>query len=163
MKFAPLSLTLLTAPQSHEPQLIDLDGTFFIQLGVLFVLMLLLTRLLWKPYLKVRSERVSRVEGYREQAAKLEADAQQRLERAEGALAEARRVGAGERSVARAEAHAREQTLLAQAGAAAQKALAEARARIATTVAAERGKLEANALATAREAARKILGREVSA
>ena len=124
MKFAPL--LLLTAAQSHEPQLIDLDGTFFIQLGVLFVLMLFLTRLLWKPYLKVRSERVSRVEGYREEAVRLEADAQQRLERAEAALA-------------------------------------EARARTAATVAAERGKLEANASATAREAARKILGREVAA
>jgi len=162
MKFAPL-LLLQAAPRSHEPQLIDLDGTFFIQLGILFLLMLFLTRLLWRPYLKVRTERVTRVEGYREQAVKLEADAQQRLERAEAALAEARRVGAGERSVARAEAHAREQTLLAEAGAAAQKTLAEARARVAATVAAERGKLEASASATAREAARKILGREVSA
>ena len=162
MKFAPL-LLLQAAPRSHEPQLIDLDGTFFIQLGILFLLMLFLTRLLWRPYLKVRTERVSRVEGYREQAVKLEADAQHRLERAEAALAEARRVGAGERSVARAEAHAREQTLLAEAGAAAQKTLAEARARVAATVAAERGKLEASASATAREAARKILGREVSA
>ena len=125
MKFAPL-LLLQAAPRSHEPQLIDLDGTFFIQLGILFLLMLFLTRLLWRPYLKVRTERVSRVEGYREQAVKLEADAQQRLERAEAALA-------------------------------------EARARVAATVAAERGKLEASASATAREAARKILGREVSA
>jgi F0F1-type ATP synthase membrane subunit b/b' len=152
MNSAPLLVTLLTAPSSPEPQLIDLDGTFFIQLGVLFVLMLALTRLLWKPYLRVRAERVSRVEGYREEAARLEADAQQRLERAEGALAEARRVGAGERAVARAEAHAREQTLLA-----------EARARVAATVATERAKLDASAAATAREAARKILGREVAA
>jgi F0F1-type ATP synthase membrane subunit b/b' len=163
MNSAPLLVTLLTAPSSPEPQLIDLDGTFFIQLGVLFVLMLALTRLLWKPYLRVRAERVSRVEGYREEAARLEADAQQRLERAEGALAEARRVGAGERAVARAEAHAREQTLLAEAGAAAQRTLSEARARVAATVATERAKLDTSATATAREAARKILGREMAA
>ena len=93
----------------------------------------------------------------------MEADAQQRLARAEAALAEARRVGAGERAVARAEAQAREQTLLAEANAAAQKTLAEARAQLATTVAAERGRCRRKPPRSAREAARKILGREVSA
>ena len=76
------------------------------------------------------TERVARVEGYREEAARLEADAEQRLARADVQLAEARRVGAGERAVARAEAHAREQTLLAEANAAAQKKLADARVRL---------------------------------
>ena len=161
MNSAPLFL--LTAPVSNEPQLIDLDGTFYLQLGLFFLLMLLLSRLLWKPYLRVQQERVSRVDGYREEAARLEAGAKQRLDRAEAALAEARRVGAGERVVARAEAHTREQTLLAEANAAAQKTLAEARARIATTVDAERAKLRTGAAETAREVARKILGREVSA
>ena len=51
----------------------------------------------------------------------MEADAQERLARAEAALAEARRVGSGERAVARAEAQAREQTLLAEANAAARR------------------------------------------
>jgi F0F1-type ATP synthase membrane subunit b/b' len=156
-------LTAPVAPTSPEPQLIDLDGTAFVQVGLLFLLMLVLWRLFWKPYLRVRNERVARVEGYREEAVRLEADAQQRLARAEAGLAEARRVGAGERAVARAEAQAREQTLLAEANAAAQKTLGEARERLATSVAAERSKLGATAEATAREAARKILGREVTA
>ena len=162
MDFTTISL-LTAAPKSHEPQLIDVDQTAFVQLGLFLLLMLVLWRLLWKPYLRVRGERVARVEGYREEAAKLEADAQQRLDRAEAALAEARRVGAGERAVARAEAHAREQTLLAEANAAAQQALAAARAELAATVAAERSKLGTEAAETAREAARKILGREVAA
>jgi F-type H+-transporting ATPase subunit b len=161
MDFTPLFL--LTAPESHEPQLIDIDHTVFVQLGLFLLLIFVLSRLLWKPYLRVRGERVARVEGYREEAARMEADAQQRLDRAEAALAEARRVGAGERAVARAEAHAREQTLLAEANAAAQKALGEARGQLAATVATERSKLGAAAAETAREAARKILGREVSA
>jgi F-type H+-transporting ATPase subunit b len=161
MNFAPLMLA--AAPESHEPQLIDLDATVFVQLGVFFALMLVLWHLLWKPYLRVRGERVTRVEGYREEAARMEADAQQRMARAEAALADARRVGAGERAVARAEAQAREQTLLAEANAAAQKTLADARAQLATTVATERGRLQAQSAAVAREAARKILGREVAA
>ena len=156
------ALLLTAVPQSHEPQLIDVDGTVFIQVGIFLVVLLVLGRFLWKPYLRVPIERVARVEGYREEAVKLEADAQQRLARADAALAEARRTGAGERAVARAEAHAREQTLLAEATAAAQRKLAEARTRLNATVAAERKKLEDGSSAVAVEAARKILGREVS-
>ena len=99
----------------------------------------------------------------REEAAKLETDAQHRLSRADAALAEARRVGAGERAVARAEAHAREQTLLAEANAAAQRKVAEARGRLNAAIEAERKKLEAESSEVAMAAARKILGREVGA
>lgn len=158
-----LALLLQAAPEAHEPQLIDVDHTVFIQLGIFLLLMLVLNKFLWKPYLRVRTERVARVDGYREEAVKLEADAQQRLARADAALAEARRVGAGERAVARAEAHTREQTLLAEATAATQRKLAEARARLTAVVQAERKKLEADSSEVAMAAARKILGREVGA
>jgi len=157
-----LALLLQAAPQSHEPQLIDIDGTLFVQFAIFLVALLILSRFLWKPYMRVRSERVARVEGYREEATRLDTDAQQRLARADAALAEARRVGAGERAVARSEAHAREQTLLAEATAAAQRKLADARARLNATVEAERKKLSADSSQVAVEAARKILGREVS-
>jgi len=158
-----LALLLTAAPEAHEPQLIDVDHTIFVQLGIFLVLFLILSKFLWKPYLRVRTERVARVEGYREEAARLEADAEQRLARADVQLAEARRVGAGERAVARGEAHAREQTLLAEANAAAQKKLAEARTRLNAVVDAERKKLAADASQVAAAAARKILGREVGA
>jgi F-type H+-transporting ATPase subunit b len=154
---------LTAAPEGHEPQLIDIDGTVFIQLGIFLLLLFVLSKFLWKPYLRVRTERVERVEGYREEATKLELDAQQRLARADAALAEARRVGSGQRAVARAEAHAREQTLLAEANAAAQRKLADARARLSAVVDTERKKLAADSNQVATDAARKILGREVSA
>src|SRR5215831_14109578 len=140
MDFA-LALLAAGAPQSHEPQLIDVDATLLVQLGLFLLLMLVLHKFLWGPYLRVRSERVTRVEGYREEAAHLEAEAAARLARAEAALAEARRVGSGERAVARAEAHAREQTLLAEANAAAQRTLADARARVQASLEAERAEL----------------------
>ena len=157
-----LALLLSAAPESHEPQLIDIDGTVFVQFGIFVVLALILWRFMWRPYLRVRGERVARVEGYREEATKMDADAQQRLARAEAALAEARRAGAGERNVARAEAHAREQTLLAEANAAANRTLADARKRLEGTLAGERAKLNAQAADVAMAAARKILGREVA-
>jgi F-type H+-transporting ATPase subunit b len=152
-----------TAPQSAEPLLIDLDGTVLVQLGLFFLLMVVLHRFLWRPYLRVRGERTTRVEGYREEATRLEAEAASRLAKAELALAEARRVGAGERVEARAVAHKREQEVLAAANAGAQKTLAEARTRVDAALATERAKLQQTASEIGRQAARKILGREVAA
>ena len=151
-----------TAPQVHAPQLIDVDGTILVQLGLFLVLAVVLTKLLWKPYLRVRAERVNRVDGYRKDAARMEAEAAARLARAEADLAEARRVGSGERAVARAEAHAREQTLIAEAQTEAQRVLATARGKLDATVAVERARLEAGARDVATQAARRILGREVA-
>src|SRR5262245_27118483 len=153
-----------TRPQvTHEPQLLDVDGTVFVQLGIFLILMFVLHRLLWRPYLKVRSERVTRVEGYRHDAERMEADAAERLARAEAALAEVRRVGSGERALAREEARAREQTLLAQAQAHARSTLADAQHNLENRVGAERAKIQGAAEELGRQAVRRILGREVSA
>ena len=154
---------LAAAPTSHEPQLIDVDQTVFIQLGIFLLLALVLWRLLWRPYLRIRAERVTRVEGYRQDAAKMETDAAARLAEAEAALGAARRMGTAERATARAEAQAREQVILAQANASAQKTLAEARARLDASLEAERLKLQAQTRDVGRAAAQRILGREVSA
>jgi F-type H+-transporting ATPase subunit b len=151
-----------SAPRAHAPQLMDVDGTIFIQLGLFVVAALVMTKLLWKPYLRVRGERVTRVDGYRKDALRMESEAATRMARAENELAEARRVGSGERAVARAEAQAREQTLMAAAQAAAQSALAAARVRLDATVAGEKARLEQGARETATLVARRILGREVA-
>jgi F-type H+-transporting ATPase subunit b len=157
-----LPLVLVPAPQTDEPQLIDLDGTLFVQLGLFLLAVVVLYRFLWKPYLRVRDERVTRVEGYRQEAARIDAEALARMERLEAELAEARRVGVGERAAARAAALAHEHELLAQAQAAAQRAQAEARAQLAAALAAERATLQQHATEIGRQAAKKILGREVS-
>src|SRR5665213_758228 len=88
-------LLVSTAPQSHEPQLIDLDQTVFVQLGIFLLLVLVLGKLLWRPYLRVRGERVTRVEGYRQEAARMEIDAAGRLARAVSPDLGQRRLGAG--------------------------------------------------------------------
>src|SRR4051812_38209807 len=100
MSFLP---NLLVAPQSHEPLLIDLDNTLFVQLGLFLLLVVVLHRFLWKPYLRVREERVTRIDGFREEAARIEADAVARLARTEAQLEEVRRIGAVERAAARSE------------------------------------------------------------
>ena len=157
-----LVFLLSAAPVSHEPQLVDLDQTVFVQFGIFLLLVLVLWRFLWKPYLRVRGERVTRVEGYRQDAVKMDADAAERLAKAEIALNAARREGTGERAKARAEAQTREAAVLAEANAEAQKTLAAARARLEETVKAERAKLDAQTREVAATAARRILGREAS-
>lgn len=163
MNFTPASLLIgvANAPQSPDQQLLDIDQTLFIQLGLFVVLALLMNQLLWKPYLRVRAERVSRGQGYRDEAARMEKDAETRLVRVDKELAEARRQGSGELALARAEAQAREQTLIAEAQASAQVALADARAKLDAALAGQRATLESRASSLGREAAERVLGRPV--
>jgi F0F1-type ATP synthase membrane subunit b/b' len=158
-----LALLLTAAPQSAEPQLIDIDKTVFVQLAVFLLALIVLGRF-FVAAVPARAHRAGRARGGLPRGGGAAgADAEQRLARADLQLAEARRVGAGERAVARSEAHAREQTLLAEANAAAQRKLADARTRLNAVVDAERKKLQADASQVATAAARKILGREVGA
>ena len=88
-------MVLASAPQSAEPELLDLDGTAFIALGIFLVTLLVLWQFLWKPYLRVRDERVARTEGARAQAGELDQLAAARIVKVEAALAEARPAGPG--------------------------------------------------------------------
>jgi F-type H+-transporting ATPase subunit b len=150
------------APQASEPQLLDLDYTVFVTLGLFFLTMLILSKWLWKPYLRVRSARVERVEGFREEATRLEADAAAQLARVEAQLAEARRVGSAERARARSEAQAREVEIVSKAQAEAQRTLAQGRARVEAALTAERAKLDQRAATLGREIAERVLGRPVA-
>lgn len=154
--------TLGAAPRSEETQLLDVDGTVFVMLGIFLLLLLILWQFLWKPYLRVRDERVARVEGAREKAAKLEADAATRLARIESALAEARRVGLAETNQMRLVAQEREQQLLTEAQQAAHKLLVQARAQLDTTLVTEKANLQKHTDLLARQIAEKALGRRLA-
>jgi len=150
------------APRSEEAQLLDVDGTVLVMLAIFIVLLLILWQFLWKPYLRVRDERVARVEGAREKAAQLEADAATRLSRIETALADARRSGMAEAGKLRLEAQTSEQQLLKEAQETAHKMLVEARAKLDAAVAAERVNLQTQTNLLARQIAEKALGRRLS-
>jgi F-type H+-transporting ATPase subunit b len=159
---ASLAQVVDAAPKASEPQLLDLDGTVFVSLALFLLAVLLLTKLLWKPYLRVRDERVTRVDGYREDAKRLESEAAARLAKIEVELGEARRLGSAERARVRAEAQKREQEILALAQAAAQKAVSDARAGVDAALAAERASMSARAEALGRNAAEHVLGRRLA-
>jgi F-type H+-transporting ATPase subunit b len=154
-----LSSVAGAAPQANEPQLLDLDGTVFVMLGLFLLTMFVLTHWLWRPYLRVREQRGERVTGLRDKAARLEADAAARLAKVEAQLAEARRAAGLERARARAEAQSREQTIVAQATAAAQRALAESRAKIDASLAAEKANIEKRATDLGTQIGERVLGR----
>lgn len=150
------------APQSHEPQLLDVDGTLFINLGLFLIAMFVLTQFLWKPYLRVRAARTSRVEGYREDAKRLEAEAAARFAKVEAELADVRRAGSQERARVRQEAQAREHQIIGAAQTVAQQSLNESRQRIDAALAGERRTLAARAESLGRDLAEKVLGRKVA-
>ncbi len=152
---------LVTAPESADQQLLDIDGTLFVSLGLFVVLALVLSRWLWKPYLRVRDERITRVHGYKDEALRLEAEARQRLDKVTADLALARREGSQDQAKARAEAHAREQMIVAEAQAQAQRALAEARAELEAAMTREKATLAVRAKSLGTHAAERILGRPV--
>jgi F0F1-type ATP synthase membrane subunit b/b' len=150
------------AQEAHEQQLLDIDGTVFIQLGLFLLTMLVLSKLLWKPYLRVRGERSTRIDGYKEEAKRLDADAATRLAKVDAELAQARREGSAERARVRTAAQVREQEIIKAAQDAAQKAIVEARGRVETALAAERSSLASRAELLGRQAAEKVLGRKVA-
>lgn len=148
-----------SAPQAGESQLLDIDNTVFVMLGLFLVLAFVLTQWLWKPYLRVREERVRRVEGAREEADRLEADAAARLAGIETQLAEARKASQAERAQARTAAVAREQEIVAAAQETARQQLLEARKKLDLALASERIRLATHATTLGREIAEKALGR----
>ena len=149
-------------PQAAEQQLLDIDSTVFVMLGLFLLLALILTKWLWKPYLRVRDERVRRVEGARAEAERLEADSADRLARIEAQLAEARKAGNAERTQVRTQALAREQQIVAQAQVTSHEMLAEARSKLEAALFTERARLKDSAAALGREIAEKALGRRLA-
>ena len=150
------------APEAHEQQLLDIDGTALVQFGLFLLAMVVLTQLLWKPYLRIRAERGARVEGFKEEAKRMDADANARFAKVEAQLADARRVGSAERTRVRVSAQAREQEIISAAQAREPQTLIEARARVEKAMATERANLASRAELLGRQAAEKVLGRKIA-
>ncbi len=160
--FEATGLALASAPQAAEAQLLDVDGSVFIMLGIFLVLLLILWQFMWKPYLRVRDERVARTDGVRATAAELESKAAARLARIETALAEARKSGIAEMARLRQDAQTKERQIIAESQQAARKMLAEARAKLDASVATEKAALQNETSALARQIAEKALGRRLA-
>jgi F-type H+-transporting ATPase subunit b len=164
-----ISTTVVLQPSGPEagppPEhpLIDIDHTVWIQLALFFVVAFLCSRLLFRPYLRMRDERSAGIEGARDEAARLSAEADARLTRYQNQVEAARVRAQDERRKVRTEAAERQRQLTERARAEATQTLDEAKSRIQKETDAARSKLMPQGRELARDIADTLLGRQVSA
>lgn len=155
-----LLATLLVAEE--ESPLIDIDGTTLIQLGLFLVALFILSRFLFRPYMKVQEGRKKGIEGARHEAEEMSSRADQTMSEYESKVQRAKLRGAEERQRLRQEGAARERQIVGAARDEAQKAVEGAKAEVGRQASAARTQLEAQAATLAQKMASKVLGREVA-
>ncbi len=142
--------------------LIDIDLTVFVQFGLFLLLFVAANKLLFQPYLALRERRKAGIDGAREEAERMSAQADAKLADYEKQLAVARDQSNEVGRKIRAEAAAHEREVTDKARASAQKAIDEAQARMRAETDAARAQLLPQADALAKQMVQKLLGREVA-
>jgi F-type H+-transporting ATPase subunit b len=153
---------MLAHAEEASPPLIDLDGTTFVQLGLFLILLAVLSKTLFGPYLKMRDQRDRSIDGAKKEAASMGDEGRHIVEDYDRKLAEAKRKGNTERDRLRQEGVVHEREVLGKARAQVQGALDTAQKKIVADTATGRVALAAEATPLARKVASKILGREVA-
>jgi F-type H+-transporting ATPase subunit b len=157
-----MNLIALAAAAAKDPPILDLDSTVFLQLGVFVVTAVLLSRLLFRPYLTVRAARGAGMEGARDDARRMDEEGAARLADYEQSLAQARARANAERARLQGEAVARDHEINDAARAKVQAAVDAARAELDAGASRARAELEPRAQEIARAIFKKILGREAA-
>lgn len=152
---------LVTIASGGQP-LIDIDGTAVVQFILFVVLYFAANSLLFQPYLKLRERRRAGIEGAREEAERMSAQAEASLADYTKQLAVARDRASEEGRKVRTEAAAHEKDVTDKARATAQKAIDEAQTQMRAQTDAARAQLLPQADTIARSIASKLLGREVA-
>jgi F-type H+-transporting ATPase subunit b len=142
--------------------IIDIDWTAVVQLGLFLFLFIVANQLIFQPYLRLRERRRQGIQGAREEAARMSAEADARLADYESKLAVARTRAGEEQRKVRADAAAYERETTDAARKTAQSALDEAQARVRSETEAARAQLMPQAAALASTMVSRILGREVA-
>ena len=159
---AKMDPTNILAASADSHPLIDLDMTVFVQLVIFLIASFVASRSLFRPYLRMRDDRAAGIEGAREEASAMSAQADAQLADYEQKLAGARSRAQEERRNLRAEAGAHEREVLDKTRVEAADALNKAQADIASQTEKARTELAPRADEIARAMASKLLGREVA-
>lgn len=160
---AALSATFAAVhAEEAAPPLIDFDWTVVVQFALFVVMFVVLSRYVWRPYLKLRDDRHSGIEGARQQAQAMAAKARQLVADYDARFGAAKQRGAEERARLRSEAAAYERQAVGDARQESQKLITEARAQVAETATAARAALDKEASALGNHIVEKILGRRVA-
>lgn len=142
--------------------LIDIDWTAIVQFALFLALFALANRFLFQPYLQLRERRKAGIEGAREEADRMTAEADAKLASYEKEIAMARERAGEEGRKIRREGIAREAELTGAARAQAQAAIDAAQTTMRRETEAARAQLMPQAEALSRAISSKLLGREVA-
>jgi F-type H+-transporting ATPase subunit b len=157
-----LLATLLVQQEEAPPPLIDVDGTLFVQFGLFLIMLLVLSRLVFRPYLALRGQRSKSIDGAKHEAKEMEGKARSMVADYDARLTKAKQRGGEERMRMRSEAAARERQVLGQARDESSKTVDAARLKLSRDAAHAKTALDAQAQALAKQMVKKILGREVA-
>ena len=141
--------------------LVDIDGTVFVQFGIFLIMLVFLTKFVFKPYLALLRERGENIEGAKEEATRVNTDADVKLSSYEEQIVKARKEAASVRAEHRGEGESRAQELLAEARKESDTKLEAARLKIEKSAQAAQLALRTRADQIAKTVASKLLGREV--
>ena len=156
------TLLIVAAPEEASPPLIDVDGTVFVQFAFFVIMLVVLSRVLFKPYLAMRDARHKGIEGAREEASSMQERARATNADYDAKLTRERLRGADERAKLRGEGAIYERQVLGAARDESQKTLDAARGKIAADADQARAKLAAESSTLAKQIVKKILGREAA-
>lgn len=150
------------APLVQEHPLIDVDHTVWIQLLLFLVVALIGSRLLFRPYLKMRDDRAAGIGGARDEASRLSAEADARLAHYQTQVESARVRAQDERRKTRTEAARKQREMTDKARDESTVAFDKARGSIAVQTETARGELLPRTTDLAEEIAGQLLGRKVA-
>jgi F-type H+-transporting ATPase subunit b len=139
----------------------DIDVTLLLQLGLFLLMLTALNGLLFKPFLGVLDARYEKLHGLRDEADKLERDAQKDIEVYEARLREARDTALRERELLVTAGREEERRLLALVRADIAKQMNDARKELGLQETAIKKSLSADTEQLAKKLIEKVLGREV--
>lgn len=154
------ALTIEIKPMGGDVN-IDIDASLFIQFGVFVVLMILLTRLVFRPFLAGIDARAKKTVSVRDEAKALEARATELERRHHESLGQARVEAAESRQTLRLAGLAVKEAEVGGARKSADAVIEEARTRAAAQYEAGRTRLLGEVEALSRLVVEKIIGRGV--
>lgn len=144
-----------------EGSIIDLDGTFWIQLGLFAVAFFVSRPLIFRPMVALFEARENAIEGAKVEALRLQDEAAAESEEFEAEMRRLRLQAGEERDRLRAEGKRLERAVLDRVRQETDRQLAEADARLAYEAARLRADIDGSVPGLARQIASKMLNREV--
>jgi len=141
--------------------MIELNFTVIFQLAIVLILMVALSGMVFKPFLRVLQERRDWVEGAEKKARELQQRTEELMERHRDSMSAAQAQGASVREEIRKEGLAREAEILQKALEEANRFLEEMKAKIQEESQTARAGLRLQARNLSREIAAKMLGRSI--